>query len=86
MQNVVKLAERINDSRFISVEQMLETALADYRTNDLHGAKAILLVLDSGPVGDCYDIGFRVAGMKKSELVSLLTVQAAQFAKELKGG
>jgi hypothetical protein len=86
MPVVVNLAERTNDAHFVSVEQMLDMASKDYAAGELHGKKAVLLVLDKGPGNDCYDIGFRSANMQVSELVSLLTVKAAQFAKDLSGG
>lgn len=86
MGNLVSMAERTNDARFITPEDMIERALRDLKAQELHGSKAILLVLDPGPHGDCYSVGFRSANMKKSEIVALLTTQATVFAKDLTDG
>ena len=86
MANVVSLAERTNDARFISVEQMLDLARKDYEDGELHGASAILLVLDRGPENDAYAVGFRSANLKKSEIVALLTVEATKLSRDLADG
>lgn len=86
MGNLVSLAERTNDARFVSVEQMIENAAKDYAAGDLHGKAAFLLVLDRGPNDDAYAIGFRSANLKKSEIVALLTVEAAKLSMDLADG
>ena len=86
MSNVVSMADRTNDSRFLTVEQMLESASKDYAEGELHGKYAILLVLDRGPHNDAFDIGFRASGLKKSEIVALLTVEAQKLSRDLADG
>jgi len=80
------MAERTNDNRFSTPKDMLQQAMRDLDANELHGAQAILLVLDRGPKGECYSVGFRAANIRKSEIVSLLTVQATAFARDLASG
>ena len=86
MPSVINLADRTNDSKYVSVEQMLENAAKDYAAGELHGASAFLLVLDRGPHNDAYAIGFRSANLKKSEIVALLTVEAAKLSRDLADG
>ena len=86
MGNVVSLGDRTNDARYISVEQMIDVAAKDYAAGELHGGSAILLVLDRGEHNDAYAIGFRSAGLKKSEIVALLTVEAAKLSRDLADG
>lgn len=86
MGNLVSLADRANDNRFTTPKDMLEQAMRDLEAKELHGGQAILLVLDRGPAGNCYSVGFRAANIRKSEIVALLTVQATAFAKDLTDG
>ena len=86
MAEVINLAERVDDNRFVTVENMLQEATDDYRAEKLHGKHAVLVLLDRGPHGDAYDVGFRACNMRKSEMVSLLTVLANRLSMELTSG
>ena len=86
MGATINLAEWTNNSQFISVDRMLEMAAKDYAAGELHGKSAFLMVLDRGPSNDAYAIGFRSANLKKSEIVALLTVEAAKLSMDLADG
>ena len=86
MAEPISLAIKTWNSKFLSVDQMLDMAAKDYAAGELHGSSAFLMVLDRGEHGDAFSIGFRAANLKKSEIVALLTVEAAKLSMDLADG
>lgn len=82
--DVVYLANRQNDNRFVTPVQVLQDAIDDINSGNRKCTKILILTLDDG-AGQYYDHGFYSAKMKCSEIISLLYANLDLFASKLNG-
>lgn len=80
---VVSLAERANDGRMETPEQMLERILDRIRAGDVPAKKAVVLLLDDSGVQ--YDAYWMIAGMFLSEAVALTEFGKASMMRYMVG-
>lgn len=81
MASVISLAEKSGNANHWTVEQMLEDLLEEVRSGRRTATKAVVLLLDDS--GERYDIGYRNAGMRLSELVTLMDVAKTDVKKDM---
>ena len=79
MSNVISMADFANNATYVSPEQALESAME--RVKEAKTPKVLILLLDDA-TGD-YNVGFRQAGMKCSEMVALLEVFKQTMLQEM---
>ena len=70
----VARADRENDNTLLSPVECLEEAAREIRSGEKRCTSVLVLRLDAGEDGDCYDIGFSACNLRSSEMLSLLEV------------
>ena len=70
--SISQLGERAEDNRMISLEAMLEQALADVRSGEIKANRALVLFLQDED--DDYDVCWRAANISCSEILALTEV------------
>lgn len=78
---VISLAERANDGRMETPEQLLERILDRIRAGEVPAKKAVILLLDDSDVQ--YDAYWAIAGMFLSEAVALCEFGKASMMREM---
>ena len=83
-EKISYLAIHCEDSDKWSIEDMLRNTLADMANGPwtrYQGGKAIVLLLDNA--GEAYDWSFNQAGMRCSDIISLLEIVKADFLRRM---
>lgn len=80
--NVTSMADKLNDGRYNSPEQLLKTIMKDMGPDGpVKGAKMLVAILDDSS-GD-YEFSWYQCGMKMSECISLCEVAKTRFLRQM---
>lgn len=85
MGDVVSMAEKAQDGKLWTVGDALKDALKDYESGETRLAQAnkvVIIGLIDEPDGE-YDVTYTQAGMKASEIISLLEIMKVYFVHEM---
>ena len=72
MSKVISLAERTDDNRKWSLEQMLEETLREVRAGEIRATKAVLIFVDDSE--GRYDNGVRSCNISASDTIRLCEI------------
>lgn len=82
---VVDLNDRVDDARFMTPKRLLEESAAECGVSDAFEKGRKLLVICLDDTDDQYNVSWRNAGLKTSEIVSLLEYLKDDMMRLIKG-